>query len=54
MAFDHMREDLPMVPIPGDPRAHGGCRALPSWNHASVRLRRPSPTSLIHCSDGTP
>ena len=20
MAFDHMREDLPMVPIPGDPR----------------------------------
>ena len=54
MAFDNMREYLSIVPIPGDPRAHGGCRALPSWNHASVRLRRPSPTSLIHSSDGTP
>ncbi len=54
MAFDHMREYLPMVPNPGDPRAHGGGSALPSWNHAGERLRRPSPTSRIHSSDGTP
>jgi hypothetical protein len=32
----------------------GGGRVMPSWYHAGDRLRRPSPTSRIQSSGGTP